>query len=76
MKIEQIKTLSEDELAMLWYMFNRVERVVWPNVDLEPECFTSVRPELLVARVKHCESLIKDEHKPIYKSLTEKLEII
>ena len=73
MKLEQLKSLTEDELAILWYAVNKTNPPVLAGVELEPSVFPSISHHSLIARVANLEIQIKPEHKAIYDSLREKL---
>jgi hypothetical protein len=73
MKIEQLKSLNEDEVAMLWFMVNKVSPQVLAGIEMELMLFTSIRHDKLIQRIDLCEKFIKEEHKHIFVSLKNKL---
>lgn len=75
MSIEQLKSLTEDELAMLWYIVNKLENPVTSGVEIDWEVFTSIDSNSLLNRVINAEKLIKDEYKNIFSSLSDKLKV-
>jgi hypothetical protein len=76
MKIEQLKSLNEDELAMLWYILNKIGRPVFTTHEFDPEVFTSIRHDSFIRRIVEAEPHVKEESKPLYDSLKQKLDIV
>lgn len=75
MRLEQFKSLTEDETAMLWHAINKTTPPVLVGVDLEPSVFCAIKPHAILSRVDQIELAIKDEHKSIYDSLRQKLNM-
>jgi len=75
MKIEQLKSLDEDELAILWYCVNKIEPVVLAGIELEPEVFTSINHKSLMNRLTNCRINIKEEHHQVFDGLVAKLRV-
>lgn len=75
MKLEQLKSLSEDELALLWGCINLVEPPVIKNIQLEPQLFTSINHRKLMDRLTNCKLKIKEEHHPLFDGLLNKLRV-
>lgn len=75
MTTEQLRSLTEDEQAMLWYMVNKVQPTVIADQELNFELFTSIRHPLLVHRIKSLENLVSDAGKEVYIGLKAKLGI-
>lgn len=73
MTLEQLNSLNDDELTMLWYAINKIQPPVIEGVELDVSVFCSVKPHAIINRVLQLEPAIKDEHKPIYESLKSKL---
>ena len=76
MTLEQLKNLNEDETAMLWFMVNKVYPPALKDTELDPNLFTSIKSRCVVKRVLMLKDNIKEEHKSIYDSLKNKLEIV
>lgn len=76
MKLEHLESLTEDELAMLWFCINKINPPVLSGVELEPSLFTSIKHKKLMDRVLQCAQYIKEEHKSIYVGLINKLKNI
>lgn len=76
MRLEEFKMLSEDELAMLWYAVNKTTPPVLAGVELDPLVFCSIKPHAIRDRVDQIELAVKDEHKSIYDSLRQKLNMV
>lgn len=72
---EQLNSLTDDELAMLWYMVNHIQPTVITGQEVEVEVFTSIRHPFLVRRIKAVENLVSDAGKEVYSSLKTKLGI-
>jgi hypothetical protein len=72
MTLEQLNSLNEDETAMLWYVINKVNPIL-STVELDPPLFPSINKQRLMDRVSTAESLIKEEHRPIYDGLKFKM---
>jgi hypothetical protein len=75
MRIEQLNSLTEDELAMLWGFVNIVKPVIIQNVELDPSLFTSINHRKLMDRLINSKKLLKEEHHPIFDGLVNKLRL-
>jgi len=75
MRLEEFKSLTEDEIAMLWYAVNKTTPPVLAGVELEPSVFCAIKPHAIRSRVDQIELAVKDEHKSIYESLRQKLNM-
>lgn len=75
MRLEELKSLTDDELTMLWYAVNKINPPVLDGVELEPSVFCSIKPSAIRQRIDQLEPAIKDEHKSIYDSLRHKLNM-
>ena len=75
---EQLKTLTEDELSMLWFMINKINPPVLniPDVEFPPEVFTSIKNNHLLDRLEKCKQFIKPEKISVYESLAAKLKSV
>jgi hypothetical protein len=75
MTLEQLKTLNEDELSILWFMVNKVNPPVLniENVELPPSIFPSIKQNHLMDRIEKCKQFIKPEKISVYDSLVKKL---
>lgn len=73
MTLFELNILTEDELAMLWCIVNKIAPPVISFYELDPKQFTSIKRDKLIERVKKSESFITDEHKYIYDGLLKKL---
>jgi len=72
MTLDQIRSLNEDETAMLWFIINKVSPIL-STVELDPPLFSTINKHRLMDRVSKSESLIKEEHRPIYDGLKFKM---
>ena len=76
MRLEELKTLTEDETAMLWYAINKTTPPILNDVEFEPSVFCSIKHDAIVNRINQIEPAVKDEFKSIYESLKIKLNIV
>lgn len=72
MTLDQIHSLNKDETAMLWYIINKVSPI-FSTFELDPQLFSTINKHRLIDRVSTAESLIKEEHRPIYDGLKSKI---
>lgn len=75
MRLEEFKSLTEDEIAMLWYAVNKTTPPVLAGIELEPSVFCAIKPQAIRDRVDQIELAVKDEYKSIYNSLRQKLNM-
>jgi len=75
MTLEQLKSLNEDEMAMLWYIANKMERPVITGVEFPIELFTSIDNANLNLRVINAKPQVKEEAMAVYDSLKVKMGI-
>jgi len=75
MRLEELKSLTDDELAMLSYAINKINPPVLAGVELEPSVFCAIKASAIRQRIDQLEPAIKDEHKSIYDSLRHKLNM-
>lgn len=75
MTLQQLRSLNEDELSILWYCVNKVPPQVLAGVELEPSLFTSINHRKLMNRLTNCRILIKEEHRQVFDGLMDKLRL-
>lgn len=75
MKLEHLESLTEDELAMLWFCINKVNPPVIAGVELEPSLFVSIRHKKLMDRILQCAQHVKEEHQSVFAGLVNKLKV-
>lgn len=75
MKLEQLESLTEDELAMLWFILNKVNPPVLNGVELESSLFVSIKHGRLMDRILQCAQHVKDEHRAVFTGLVNKLKV-
>ena len=73
MTIEQLKSLTEDETAMLWGIVNMGVPPVIQGVQMEPSLFVSIKDHKLKDRVLQFDKYVKPEYSSLYQSLKAKL---
>ena len=73
MKLEQLRSLTEDETAMLWGIVNLATPPVIAGYQMDPELFTSIKDEKLKQRVNQFDKYVKPEYSELYNSLKAKL---
>lgn len=70
---EKIKSLTEDELAMLWGIINELHpKILTCNLDIS--IFPSIKYRFLMHRLGHAAAHIKPEFKEIYDNLLMKMK--
>ena len=74
MRIEQLQSLTEDELAMVLYIVN-VLKPMEPKMEITPRLLTVMNHAFLVKKLVDSFNLVKPEAYPIYSSLLTKLGI-
>ena len=75
MRLEQLNSLSDDELALLWGCINLVEPKIMQLCELEPSSFPSINHRKLMNRLINCKTRIKEEHHPLFDGLLNKLRL-
>lgn len=75
MTIQQLKSLSEDELAILWGCVNVIEPKVLSTCDLDVQLFTSINHRKLMNRLLNCRIKIKQEYHSVFDGLLNKLKV-
>ena len=73
MTLNQLQSLSEDELAMALYIVNNISPPGIPPLPFDPRELTWFKHNLLVQKFIDSFPRIKPEAHHIYKSLMEKL---
>lgn len=76
MRLEELNSLNEDEVAMLWFIFNKTTPPVLNGFEIEPSLFCFVKQNSIINRVNQTEQYVKDEYKHIHTSLKQKLNMI
>lgn len=72
---EQLKSLTDDELSMLWFMINKINPPILKDIELEPVLFTSINHKKLMDRIMKCKVHVKPEHMTLFDGLTSKLAL-
>lgn len=75
MKLDHLDSLTEDELAILWYCINKTEPPVLSGIELEPEVFTSIKHKKLMDRLLQCGQHVKEEYYSVFAGLINKLKV-
>ena len=75
MKLEHLESLTEDELAMLWFCINKINPPVLAGIELEPSIFVAIKHKKLVDRVLQCAQYVKEEHHTVFTGLVNKLKV-
>lgn len=73
MTIQQLNSLTDDELAILWGCINRVHPPVIEGIDLNYKLFTAIKHKKLIERVLACKQHIKEEHIKIFDDMLSKI---
>lgn len=72
MRIDQVKSLSEEELSLLLYIFNVIHPIS-PGPKITPENLPIIRHDALLWIVSQQESKLTDKGKEVFRSLMTKL---
>lgn len=72
---EQLKSLDDNELIMLWFIINKINPVILKDIELEPVLFTSINHRKLMERIMKCKVHVKDEHMKVFDGLVNKLSV-
>jgi hypothetical protein len=75
MNLEQLQSLNDDEISMLWYIVNKLTTPIISGIELEPTLFTSIDNRTLIDRVVQAQSSVTEAALPIYDSLKLKMGI-
>ncbi len=73
MTLEQLHSLSEDEITMLWGIINMGNPPVLTVEQLEPSLFPFIKDHKLKDRVIQFDKYVKPEYIELYNSLKSKL---
>ena len=73
MTLDQLQSLSEDEVTMLWGIINMGNPPVLTGQELEPTLFPFIKENKLKDRVNQFDKYIKPEYIELYNSLKSKL---
>jgi hypothetical protein len=73
MTLDQLHSLTEDEVTMLWGIVNMGNPPVLAGQQLEPSLFPFIKDHKLKERVIQFDKYVKPEYIGIYTSLRSKL---
>ena len=73
MTLDQLHSLTEDEVTMLWGIVNMGNPPVLAGQQLEPSLFPFIKDYKLKERVIQFDKYVKPEYIGIYTSLRSKL---
>ena len=73
MTLDQLQSLSEDEVTMLWGIINMGNPPVLTGQELEPTLFPFIKENKLKVRVIQFDKYVKPEYIELYSSLKTKL---
>jgi len=76
MTLQQLNSLNDDELSILWFCINKVDPPVLTGVDLVPSIFPAINHKKLMNRMAKCRMMIKSEHMEIFDGLIDKLKVV
>jgi hypothetical protein len=75
MKLDHLQSLTEDELAMLWFCINKINPPLLSTEELEPRLFVSIKHKRLMDRLLLCTQHVKEEHQSVFAGLVNKLSV-
>lgn len=75
MKLDHLQSLTEDELAILWFCINKINPPVLSGSELEPSLFVAIKHKKLMDRLLQCGQYIKEEHHSLFAGLLNKLKV-
>jgi len=75
MTLQQLQSLNDDELAILWFCINKAHPPVLRDVELPPSLFPSIQHKKLMNRIAMCRHLVKPENFEIFDGLINKLKV-
>ncbi len=75
MRREQLNTLNDDEACMLFYIVNEISPSIIGSI-VEYSIIPSIKHKKLIEKIISAESKIKEEYKPIYISLQQKIGML
>ena len=73
MTLDQLQSLSEDEVTMLWGIINMGNPPVLTGQELEPTLFPFIKENKLKDRVIQFDKYVNSEYIELYNSLKSKL---
>jgi hypothetical protein len=73
MTLDQLQSLSEDEVTMLWGIINMGNPPVLTGQELEPTLFPFIKENKLKDRVIQFDKYVNLEYIELYNSLKSKL---
>jgi len=73
MTLDQLQSLSEDEVTMLWGIINILYTPVLNGQELETKLFPFIKENKLKDRVIQFDKYVKPEYIELYSSLKSKL---
>jgi hypothetical protein len=73
MTLDQLYSLTEDEVTMLWGIVNMGNPPVLSGQQVDPELFPFIKDHKLKERVIQFDKYVKPEYIGIYTSLRSKL---
>lgn len=73
MTLNQLETLTEDELAMCLYIVNVIDPLAAPKMEFEPRNLTWFKHEFLVKKIVNSYTRLLPEGHATYVSLLDKL---
>ncbi len=73
MTLNQLETLTEDELAMCLYIVNVIDPMTCPKMEFEPRNLTWFKHEFLVKKIVNSYTRVLPEGHATYVSLLGKL---
>lgn len=74
MRIEQLHSLNDDELAMLWAFINKVNPPVIEGMELNYKLFTAIKHKQLLERVMQCKQYLKQEYHKTFDDMVAKIK--
>jgi hypothetical protein len=73
MTLDQLHSLTEDEVTMLWGIVNMGNPPVLSGQQVDPELFPFIKDHKLKDRVIQFDKYVKPEYTALYTSLRSKL---
>lgn len=75
MTIEQYKSLSEDEIDLIWFCINKINPPILKKVEIDPEHFVCIKHRYFIEKLNHSRSQVKEEYLPLFDGLIKKLSV-
>lgn len=73
MTLNQLETLTEDELAMVLYVVNVISHPGIPKIEFTSRQLTWFNHDMLIQKLVDAIPQVKEENQPNYVSMLEKL---